>query len=114
MESEKQNRIIEARMNLKARFEERMKNTPSVFDNKPSGSGALNRHGMLVLPIEQIITEKWPVLDLGFQPDIELKEWKLILDGEVDYPTTLSWEDFLELPQTEDISDFHCVITWSK
>jgi DMSO/TMAO reductase YedYZ molybdopterin-dependent catalytic subunit len=26
----------------------------------------------------------------------------------------LKWEDFLALPQTDDISDFHCVTTWSK
>jgi hypothetical protein len=82
--SEKQNRIVEARMKLKARFEEKMKNTPSVGDNKPMGTGRLNRHGMPVIPIGQTITTKWPVLDLGFQPDVSLKEWKLILDGDVE------------------------------
>ncbi|SVB24794.1 uncharacterized protein METZ01_LOCUS177648 [marine metagenome] len=25
-----------------------------------------------------------------------------------------SWEDFLALPQVEDISDFHCVTSWSR
>ena len=66
------------------------------------------------LPVGQTITTKWPVLDLGSQPDISLKQWKLIVDGEVEYPTELSWEEFMELPQTEDTSDFHCVTTWSK
>jgi hypothetical protein len=27
---------------------------------------------------------------------------------------TLSWDDFMALPQTEDTSDFHCVTTWSR
>jgi DMSO/TMAO reductase YedYZ molybdopterin-dependent catalytic subunit len=112
--SEKQNRVVEARMKLRARFEEKMKSTPSVGDNKPMGTGRLNRHGMPVIPIGQTITTKWPVLDLGSQPDISLKEWRLILDGEVEHPTELSWEEFMELPQTEDTSDFHCVTTWSK
>jgi len=112
--SEKQNRIIEARMKLKARFKEKMKNTPSVADNNPSGTGAINRHGMPVLPVGQTVTEKWPVLDLGFQPDISLDEWKLIIEGEVEHPMELSWQDFIDLPQTDDISDFHCVTTWSK
>jgi len=66
------------------------------------------------LPIGQIATKKWPVLDLGLQPDIPLNEWKLIIDGEVEHPVTLNWQEFMALPQTEDVSDFHCVTTWSK
>lgn len=111
---DKQDRIVEARMKLKARFEEKMKTTPSVGDDKPMGKGSANRHGMPVIPPGQIITAKWPVLDLGLQPDISMKEWRLILDGEVEQPVTLTWEDFMALPQTEDSSDFHCVTTWSK
>ena len=69
---------------------------------------------MPVLPIGQTITKKWPVLDLGGQPDIPLTEWQLIVDGEVEHPVTLNWEEFISLPQTDDVSDFHCVTTWSK
>lgn len=107
-------RVVEARMKLKARFEEKIKNTPSVSDGKPMGSGAINRHGMPVVPVGQVITKKWPVLDLGIQPEIPLSEWKLILDGAVEFPTELTWEQFMSQPQTEDTSDFHCVTTWSK
>ena len=107
-------RIVEARMKLKARFEEKMQQTPSVADNKPMGKGNPNRHGMPVLPIGQTITNKWPVLDLGLQPDILLKDWRLQIDGAVEHPTILTWEDFMALPQTSDTSDFHCVTTWSK
>ena len=107
-------RVVEARMKLKARFEEKIKQTPSVADNKPMGKGNPNRHGMPVIPVGQIITTKWPVLDLGYQPDISLKDWKLIIDGAVEHPTILTWEDFMALPQTDDTSDFHCVTTWSK
>lgn len=107
-------RIIEARMKLRARFEEKIKNTPSVADDQPMGSGPLNRHGMPQLPVGQTETRKWPVLDLGYQPEIGLDRWRLIIDGEVENPVTLKWQDFLNLPQTEDISDFHCVTTWSR
>lgn len=110
----KQERIIEARMKLKARFEEKMKHTPSVADHKPMGSGSPNRHGMPVIPIGQTITHKWPVLDLGVQPNVPLVDWRLIIDGAVEHPSTLSWEEFMALPQTDDVSDFHCVTTWSK
>ena len=111
---EKLQRIVEARMKLKSRFEDKMKLTPSMADGKPMGSGKANRHGMPVLPIGQTVTKKWPVLDLGTQPSIPLEEWKLVIDGEVEHPVSLGWEEFLDLPQTEDTSDFHCVTTWSK
>ena len=78
---DKQQRIIEARMKLKARFEEKAQQTPSVADNKPLGKGRINRHGMPEIPVGQTITAKWPVLDLGEQPHISLQEWKLTRSG---------------------------------
>lgn len=111
---EKLDKIIEARMKLKARFEEKMKETPSMADPNPMGRGPINRHGMPQTPIGQTITQKWPVLDLGYHPQIPMDKWRLIIDGEVENPVMLKWEDFLALPQTDDISDFHCVTTWSK
>ncbi len=66
------------------------------------------------LPPGQKLTEGFPVLDLGLQPEINLATWSLAVDGLVAHPTTLSWTDFTSLPQVEDVSDFHCVTTWSK
>lgn len=111
---EKLARIVEARMKLKARFEEKIAATPSVADNRPQGTGPANRHGMPQVPVGQTITRKWPVLDLGYQPDVGLDRWRLTVDGEVENPVVLRWDDFLSLPQTDDVSDFHCVTTWSK
>jgi DMSO/TMAO reductase YedYZ molybdopterin-dependent catalytic subunit len=113
-EFNKLDRVVEARMKLKARFEAKMQQTPSVSDGNPQGKGALNRHGMPVTPVGQVLTTKWPVLDLGIEPDIPVEEWQLKLDGAVGHPVTLSWADFMALPQTDDVSDFHCVTTWSK
>jgi len=113
-ESEKMQRIVEARMKLKARFEEKIKNTPSVADDKPLGTGPLNRHGMPVLPVGQTMTKKWPVLDLGTVPEVPTESWGLTIDGAVDHPLHLTWADFMALPQTDDVSDFHCVTTWSR
>lgn len=66
------------------------------------------------LPPGQRLTEGFPVLDLGIQPDIPLTEWTLRLDGLVANPTTFTWDTFGALPQVSDVSDFHCVTTWSK
>ena len=107
-------KILEARMKLKARFEEKMKRTPAQADAQPMGSGPKNRHGMPQLPRGQHVTQQWPVLDLGISPTISQDAWKLTIDGQVKNPVTLSWKEFLALEQTSDVSDFHCVTTWSK
>ena len=78
------------------------------------GSGPANRHGMPQLPPGQSAVPNWPVLDLGVQPQVPLSRWSLTVGGEVENPFTLDWEQFQALPQTKDISDFHCVTTWSR
>lgn len=111
---EKERRIVEARLKLRERYLERMKQSPSVADDRPMGSGPPNRHGMPRLPVGQHETENWPVLDLGHKPEIAAAQWQLRVDGAVESPLTLRWEDFMALPQVEDVSDFHCVTTWSR
>ena len=81
---------------------------------RPEGSGPRNRHGMPQLPVGQHQVKNWPVLDLGEQPAIPLGTWKLEIAGLIENPLTLSWEQFLALPQAQDVSDFHCVTTWSR
>jgi len=51
---------------------------------------------------------------LGVQPKIELEDWSLTISGLVDSPKMFSWDDFMSLPQVEDVSDFHCVTSWSR
>ena len=85
-----------------------------LADRRPQGTGPANRHGMPRLPVGQHEVRNWPVLDLGVQPAVPLEIWKLEVGGLVDNPFTLNWEQFLALPQTEDVSDFHCVTTWSR
>jgi DMSO/TMAO reductase YedYZ molybdopterin-dependent catalytic subunit len=81
---------------------------------RPEGSGPRNRHGMPRLPVGQHEVKNWPVLDLGEQPDVTLDTWKLEIAGLVENPVTLTWHQFLELPQADDVSDFHCVTAWSR
>ena len=66
------------------------------------------------LPPGQHLTPGFPVLDLGIRPDVPLTDWHLEINGLVDTPKTLTWEELHALPQFEDVSDFHCVTTWSK
>ncbi|MEE9394554.1 MAG: sulfite oxidase-like oxidoreductase [Planctomycetota bacterium] len=55
----------------------------------------------------------WPVLDLGDQPLIAAKDWQLAVDGAVQNPLSLTFDDFMDLPHVEIERDFHCVTTWS-
>ncbi len=66
------------------------------------------------LPPGQTLTSGFPVLDLGVKPEISLDRWTLALDGLVEKPAVLNWAQFNALPQVEDVSDFHCVTSWSK
>ena len=81
---------------------------------RPEGSGPPNRHDMPALPVGQHEVKNWPVLDLGDHPEIPLDTWTLEVGGLVENPFTLTWDQFLALPQTDDVSDFHCVTTWSR
>jgi len=107
-------RIIEARMELRKRWEARSQATPGMADPNPLGSGASNRHGMPKLPVGQSPSKKWPVLDLGILPEVTRESFRLTVDGAVEAPLVLGFRELLELPQVEDVSDLHCVTTWSK
>ena len=66
------------------------------------------------LPPGQHLTNGFPVLDLGIQPEVPLDQWTLKVGGLVENPVTLRWDEFNALEPFEDVSDFHCVTTWSK
>ncbi len=66
------------------------------------------------LPPGQREVKTWPVLDLGVQPKIDLKLWRLVVDGLVESPVTLDWDGFNQLPHSELRSDIHCVTSWSR
>ena len=40
------------------------------------------------LPPGQHLVETWPVLDLGFKPDVPLTDWSLTIGGSVTTPAT--------------------------
>src|SRR5918995_1436069 len=63
----------------------------------------------------QIALDKGAVdVKFGEQPDVDDQRWKLEVGGLVENPLTLDWEQLLALPQVDDVSDFHCVTTWSR
>ena len=66
------------------------------------------------LPPGQRQVHNFPVLDLGVKPEIPADRWELRISGHVENPVVLRWDDFRALPSFRDVSDFHCVTTWSQ
>lgn len=66
------------------------------------------------LPPGQHLVRDWPVLDLGVQPRIPLERWRLDVDGAVETPVSWDWETFKAQKQTQEVTDIHCVTTWSR
>jgi DMSO/TMAO reductase YedYZ molybdopterin-dependent catalytic subunit len=71
------------------------------------------------LPPDQVSIKRlmrWGIDHPGIaktNPKIDLKTYVLLIDGEVEKPLKLGWNDFLKLPVVESVSDFHCVEGWS-
>lgn len=78
------------------------------------GSGPLNRDGVPQLPPDQRAVTNWPVLDLGVHPEIRREDWHIRISGLVKKPQRFDFAGLMELPQFEDVSDFHCVTGWSQ
>ena len=66
------------------------------------------------VPPGQYLTERFPVLTVGPNPDYDLASWEFKVFGEVERQLTLSWDELLALPQQELTTDIHCVTRWSK
>jgi DMSO/TMAO reductase YedYZ molybdopterin-dependent catalytic subunit len=108
-------RVVQARMKLRDRFLRELQATPSLADERPMGTGPVNRHGMPRLPPGQYEATKWPVLDLGGRPAVTHERWRLRVYGAVASPLVLTWDSFThDFTHVDDTSDFHCVTTWSR
>jgi DMSO/TMAO reductase YedYZ molybdopterin-dependent catalytic subunit len=65
-------------------------------------------------PIRRLL--RWGIDHPGIareNPKIDLETYSLTVDGEVQKPLKLSWNDVLKLPKIKSTSDFHCVEGWS-
>ncbi|NLT34477.1 MAG: sulfite oxidase-like oxidoreductase [Gaiellales bacterium] len=65
------------------------------------------------VPPGQHVVERLPVLQTGSVRHLDRSSWVLRVTGLVDPPLRFSLEDILALPATSQVSDIHCVTTWS-
>jgi hypothetical protein len=60
------------------------------------------------------LTLKWPVLQHGGVPYVDLNTWDFRISGLVEKPARLNWQEFRSLPHSEIQCDIHCVTRWSR
>jgi DMSO/TMAO reductase YedYZ molybdopterin-dependent catalytic subunit len=66
------------------------------------------------IPPGQVITQKFPVYDIGPRAVFNKEKWRFVISGEVKEERMLTWDELMSLPKVEVVADFHCVTKWSK
>lgn len=66
------------------------------------------------LPPGQTLTDKFPVLSYGPTPRFDRAKWDFRVVGLVEPQLRFNYEEFHALPRSHQVSDFHCVTTWSR
>jgi DMSO/TMAO reductase YedYZ molybdopterin-dependent catalytic subunit len=73
---------------------------------QPAGRGRL--------PPGQTLVQDWPVLDLGTQPNMTRRDWRLSAGGLVARSIDWGWDELHRLRESHAVSDIHCVTQWSR
>ena len=66
------------------------------------------------IPPGQKLTDKWPALHYGPVPHFDMTKWRFTISGLVEPERSLTYTEFISLPQVEVFSDVHCVTGWSR
>jgi DMSO/TMAO reductase YedYZ molybdopterin-dependent catalytic subunit len=66
------------------------------------------------VPPGQQLTVKWPILQYGAIPQVDLASWTFSISGLVAEPVEWTWEELQALPRVERTNDIHCVTRWTK
>jgi DMSO/TMAO reductase YedYZ molybdopterin-dependent catalytic subunit len=66
------------------------------------------------VPPGQSLVDKFPVLSYGPTPRFDRRKWDFRVFGAVEEPLRLSFDELRALPMSRQVSDFHCVTTWSR
>lgn len=66
------------------------------------------------LPSGLVPSSGWRIYTVAAtMPRFDRPSWRLRIEGLVEQPVSLTYEDLLQLPRAEQVSDFHCVTGWS-
>jgi DMSO/TMAO reductase YedYZ molybdopterin-dependent catalytic subunit len=84
--------------------------------------GLVNRRGVPAgvdesrIPPGQTLAvgDRWPLLQFGPVPKIDLATWDLRVFGEVEEPLRFDYGELKALPSKDVTADIHCVTGWSR
>ena len=77
-----------------------------------SVSGVVSPIAATIAPI--LPTKGWRIYTIsGSMPIFDPKGWQLEIGGLVRRPRSFTYDELLALPQSEQVSDFHCVTGWT-
>lgn len=66
-------------------------------------------------PPGQTRVDTFPIYDIvDTRPRFKPETYRLLVQGAVEHPFGLRWEELLDLPPVEVTAHFHCVTKWSK
>jgi DMSO/TMAO reductase YedYZ molybdopterin-dependent catalytic subunit len=61
-----------------------------------------------------LLPDGWRIYTVaGSMPRFDALTWRLRIDGLVERPQSLTYDDLRRLPRAEQVSTFHCVTGWS-
>lgn len=66
-----------------------------------------------VPPNQRVVNDDLPVLHVGPVPQFNREKWDFTVEGLINSPLRLTYNEFLKLPSAVSVSDFHCVTGWS-
>jgi DMSO/TMAO reductase YedYZ molybdopterin-dependent catalytic subunit len=83
-----------------------------IFNRGFGGHRRPTREGLP--PGQYDVGDNWPVLTAEVTPRVNTDTWTMSVDGLVAKPTSWSWQEMHQLPQSRYDGNIHCVTTWSK
>jgi len=66
------------------------------------------------IPPGQFVVQDFPVLSAGPTPNVDESRWELTVRTETGEGTTWTWDQLMELPAEDVVTDIHCVTHWTK
>ena len=92
--------------------------TAAGFSSLFWGNAVWAQASKIVLPVVDVIAPGlipgWRIYTIaGDMPTFDRHTWRLRVDGLVEQPVDLTYDELLALPRAEQVSDFHCVTGWS-
>lgn len=66
------------------------------------------------LPAGLVPSSGWRIYTVAStMPRFDRRTWRLRIEGLVKQPVTLTYDELVQLPSAQQVSDFHCVTGWS-